>query len=71
MISRKDLDEGAASMIAYWQARYANFRFLVTLTRGRREGELHRRIPDILPGLFSDLSAYSVFVAGNLGFVDA
>jgi CDP-4-dehydro-6-deoxyglucose reductase, E3 len=69
--ARTAADAYDRGLLMYWQARHANFRFLVTLTREQREGELHGRIPDILPGSFPDLSGYSVFVAGSPGFVEA
>jgi len=68
--ARTSADVYDRGLLMYWQARYPNFRFLVTLTRERREGELHGRIPGLLPGLFPDLSGYSVFVAGSPSFVD-
>jgi CDP-4-dehydro-6-deoxyglucose reductase len=68
--ARTSADVYDRGLLMYWQARYPNFRFLVTLTRERREGDLHGRIPALLQGLFPDLSAYSVFVAGSPAFVD-
>ena len=45
-------------------------RFIRTLTRESGEPPTGR-IPDILPEMFPDSSAYSVFIAGSPGFVDA
>jgi CDP-4-dehydro-6-deoxyglucose reductase len=69
--TRADIyDQG---LLAYWQARYRNFRFISTLTRERVDEPeiLHGRIPELLPTLFSDLSEYSVFAAGGPQFVEA
>ncbi|MCG8426705.1 MAG: FAD-binding oxidoreductase, partial [Chromatiales bacterium] len=68
--ARTSNDAYDAGRLTLWQAKYRNFKFLKTLTR--EEGaELQGRIPDILPERFSDLSEYSVFVAGSPEFVDA
>jgi CDP-4-dehydro-6-deoxyglucose reductase len=64
-------DVYAQGQLAYWAHRHRNFKSLITLTREQRSGMLHGRIPDILPGLFPDLSAYSVFIAGSTAFSDA
>lgn len=67
--TRADLyDEG---LMAYWQMKHRNFRFVPTLTRWQAPGMQHGRVPEILPTLFPDLSAHSVFVAGSPDFVDA
>lgn len=67
--TRQDLyGEG---MLAYWQDRYPNFRFVPTLTSDRLAGMSHGRIPDLLSRLFSDLSDHSVFAAGPPPFVEA
>ncbi|MFT3821871.1 MAG: 2Fe-2S iron-sulfur cluster-binding protein [Rubrivivax sp.] len=61
-----------SGLMAWWQARHRNFRYLPTLTGTPPDGwdGLHGRIPALLPGLFEDLSAHSVFVAGGPAFVD-
>jgi len=64
-------DVYAQGQLAYWSHIYRNFKSLITLTREKREGMLHGRIPDILPSLFQDLSEYSVFIAGTTAFSDA
>lgn len=69
--SRTFDDVYAQGQLAYWTHMHRNFKSLVTLTREQRGGLLHGRIPDILPGLFPDLSAYSVFIAGSVAFSDA
>lgn len=69
--ARTEADIYARGLVAWWAARHRRFRFRPTLTRETREGHLHGRIPDLLPGLFPDLSAFSVFAAGTPGFVDA
>jgi len=61
-----------SGMMAWWEARHRGFRYLATLT-GPRPADwsgLHGRIPALLPTLFQDLSAFSVFVAGSPAFVD-
>jgi CDP-4-dehydro-6-deoxyglucose reductase len=58
-------------LMAYWQMRYRNFRFIPTLTREQAPGMQHGRVPDILPKLFPDLSGHSIFAAGSPEFVDA
>ncbi|MCL1962516.1 MAG: 2Fe-2S iron-sulfur cluster-binding protein [Desulfovibrionaceae bacterium] len=61
-------DVYAQGQLAYWTHTHRNFKSLITLTREQRSGLLHGRIPDILPSLFPDLSAYSVFIAGSPAF---
>lgn len=61
-----------SGMMAWWEARHRGFRYLATLT-GSKPADwsgLHGRIPALLPTLFQDLSAFSVFVAGSPAFVD-
>ena len=58
-------------LMAYWQMKYRNFRFIPTLTREQAPGMQHGRVPDILPKLFPDLSGHSIFAAGSPAFVDA
>ena len=57
--------------MAFLQAKNRRFKFVPTLTREKREGMLHGRIPDILPEQFNDLSGYSVFIAGTPEFVES
>jgi len=57
-------------LMAWWAARHRRFRFIPTLTREEREGFRSGRIPAILPAMYPDLSAHSVFVAGTPAFVD-
>ncbi|TAL82774.1 MAG: 2Fe-2S iron-sulfur cluster binding domain-containing protein [Candidimonas sp.] len=58
-------------LIAFLRAKYRRFRFMPTLTREKCEGMLSGRVPDILSGLFPDLSGYSVFIAGTPEFVES
>ena len=58
-------------LLRYWETRHRNFTYRPTLTREAPEGQLHGRLPELLPGLYPDLSAHSVFVAGAPAFVDA
>ncbi len=60
-----------AGLLAYWQSVYRNFRFVPTLTQARAPGMRHGRIPALLPEMYPDLSAYSVFIAGSPEFADA
>jgi CDP-4-dehydro-6-deoxyglucose reductase len=53
-----------------WEKAYPTFQFRTTLTRSARQAP-RARIPDVLPGLFPDLSGHLVFVAGSSGLVDA
>ncbi|RMF09751.1 MAG: ferredoxin [Alphaproteobacteria bacterium] len=57
-------------LMAYWEAKYRKFRFIETTTRETGDG-YHKRIPELLPELFPDLSTYSVYAAGNPDFVEA
>ena len=69
--ARTEADVYCRGLIEFWRARHRNFSFVPTLTRERRDGTRHGRIPDILPDLYPDLSAFSVFVAGSPAFVDS
>ncbi len=67
--TRADIyDEG---LMAFWQMKHRNFRFVPTLTREQAPGLQHGHVPDILPKLYPDLSGHSLFVAGSPAFVDA
>lgn len=70
---RQPQDLYDAGLMAWWQARHRNFRYLPTLT-GDPPADwagLHGRVPALLPTLFKDLSAHSVFAAGSPAFVEA
>ncbi|MGB8267361.1 MAG: 2Fe-2S iron-sulfur cluster-binding protein [Candidatus Velthaea sp.] len=67
--ARTSADIYNAGLMAYWETRNRNFRFRPTLTQ-ESGATLHGRIPAILPALYPDLSEYSVFIAGNPGFVE-
>jgi len=69
--ARTRADVYATGQLAYWQSRYRNFRFTPTLTREQAADFEHGRIPDLLPRMFPDLGAHSVFIAGQPEFVDA
>ena len=60
-----------SGLMAYWQMKHRNFRFIPTLTREQALGMQHGRVPDILPKLFPDLSGHSIFAAGSPQFVEA
>ena len=68
--ARTAADLYCKGLIDFWQARYRNFRFIASLTRETREGLAHGRLPDLIPGLFPDLTDYSVFIAGSPDFVE-
>lgn len=69
--ARSAADLYGEGLLQYWQRRYRNFKYKVTLTREDKEGFLSGRIQKILPELFTDLGLHSVFVAGGPEFVDA
>ncbi|MBU3725840.1 MAG: 2Fe-2S iron-sulfur cluster binding domain-containing protein [Burkholderiaceae bacterium] len=62
-------------VMAWWKSRHANFDLLITLTQPDPTASslpyLRGRIPDLLPQQFPDLSAHTIFAAGNPGFVEA
>ncbi|WP_028230429.1 2Fe-2S iron-sulfur cluster-binding protein [Paraburkholderia mimosarum] len=64
-------DVYGSGVLGYWQSLYRNFRYIPTLTRSEAPGFRSGRIPALLPALFPDLSAYSVFIAGSPDFTEA
>lgn len=60
-----------SGLLRYWETKHRNFTYKPTLTRETAPGHLSGRVPDVLPGLFKDLSQHSVFVAGAPDFVSA
>lgn len=69
--ARTAADVYGLGMMAWWRTKHRNFDYKITLTREQREGYLQGRIDAILPGLYSDLSRHSIFIAGSPEFVDA
>ncbi|MCH4151602.1 MAG: 2Fe-2S iron-sulfur cluster-binding protein [Sphingobium sp.] len=69
--ARTEADVYGRGLLDYWQRRYRNFKYRITLTREQKEGYLHGRIGEVLPSLFTELSAHGVFVAGSPEFVEA
>jgi CDP-4-dehydro-6-deoxyglucose reductase len=69
--AREEADLYDRGLMAWWQARHPNFRYLPTLTREQKPGLLHGRIPALLGREFPDLWEHSVFIAGSTEFVDA
>uniref|UniRef100_UPI00333E9BEA 2Fe-2S iron-sulfur cluster-binding protein n=1 Tax=Castellaniella defragrans TaxID=75697 RepID=UPI00333E9BEA len=69
--ARTRADVYGLGMMSWWRTKHRNFNYRITLTREQAEGYLHGRIDAILPGLYPDLSAHSLFVAGSPEFVDA
>ena len=69
--ARTEADVYDRGLMAYWQIKHRNFRFVPSLTREQKPGMRHGRIPDLLPRVFPDLSQHSVFIAGSPEFVDA
>ena len=67
--TREDLY--SLGLLSWWRTKHRNFDYKITLTREKAEGYLDGRIDTILPGLFPDLSKYSIFSAGSPGFVAA
>ena len=73
LFSARQIDDLYESgLMAWWQAKHRNFRFLSTLTGTPPQGYsgLTGRIPAILPTLFKNLAYHSVFAAGSPAFVD-
>ena len=68
--ARREGDVYDRGRLTLWQARHRNFRFVRTLTGEQGDPPLGR-IPEILPGMFPDLSRHSVFIAGSPEFVEA
>ncbi|MGH7610153.1 MAG: FAD-binding oxidoreductase [Candidatus Dormibacteria bacterium] len=68
--ARTEAEVAGREGLLEWQASFAWFRFLRTLTRADGPPPLGR-IPSLLPSLFPRLDGYSVFSAGGPGFVDA
>lgn len=68
--ARTSEDLYESGLLQYWSRKYRNFRYLPTLTRETHDG-LNGRIPDLLPREFSNLSNYSVFIAGSPEFVES
>ncbi|MBV2181428.1 2Fe-2S iron-sulfur cluster-binding protein [Castellaniella sp. MT123] len=64
-------DVYGGGLMSWWRTKHRNFDYKITLTREQREGCLQGRINTILPGLYPDLSAHSVFIAGSPEFVDS
>ncbi|HNB46831.1 MAG TPA: hypothetical protein PLL72_21815, partial [Burkholderiaceae bacterium] len=69
--AREEADLYDRGLMAWWQARHPNFRYVPTLTREQKPGILHGRIPALLGREFPDLWEHSVFIAGSTEFVDA
>ncbi|MEJ6001852.1 2Fe-2S iron-sulfur cluster-binding protein [Paucibacter soli] len=68
--ARHEEDCYALGRLSYWSRMHRNFSWKLTLTGEARPGLLQGRIPALLPGLFPDLSAHSVFVAGSTAFTE-
>ena len=68
--AQTEADVYCRGMMAWWAARHRRFKFIPTLTREQKPGVKHGRIPAILPDMFPDLSAHSVFIAGTPSFVE-
>lgn len=69
--ARTEADVYGRGMMAWWRTKHRNFDYKITLTREQRDGYLQGHIDAILPGLYPDLSAHSIFIAGSPEFVDA
>ncbi|NYT75743.1 2Fe-2S iron-sulfur cluster binding domain-containing protein [Alcaligenaceae bacterium] len=69
--ARTPADVYGEGMMAWWRTKHRNFDYKIALTREQQDGYLHGRIDTLLPGLFPDLSAHSIFIAGSPEFVDA
>lgn len=69
--ARTAADLYAQGLMRYWEAKHRNFNYQATLTDTPQEPYLQGLMPEVLPRLFTDLSAHSVFIAGSPGFVEA
>lgn len=69
--ARTRADVYQTGLFAYLKSKFRNFDFKYTLTGEDNPGGLTGRLPALLPTLYPDLSGYSVYIAGNPGFVDA
>lgn len=69
--ARTEADLYDTGLMQFWETKHRNFSYKPSLTREKRDGRLHGRLPELLPQAFKDLSAHSVFVAGNPEFVTA
>ncbi len=63
-------DELNVGLMRWWEQTHRNFSFIITHTKGPAESMPTKRIPQLLPDLFSSLASTSVFVAGSPQFVD-
>jgi CDP-4-dehydro-6-deoxyglucose reductase len=68
--ARTDSDVIDRDRILAWDNSYPRFHFIRTLTLGSG-GQMHRRIPDLLPHLWTELAGHEVFIAGAPGFVSS
>ena len=53
----------------FLEKKFDNFTFKTTLTRDPETKGLKGRIPEILPGLYPQLSNFSIYIAGSVDFV--
>lgn len=67
--ARTKADLYELGQLDYWLAKHRNFHYRTTLTR-EAGPDLSGRIPEVLPGLFPELSNLSVFIAGSPHFVE-
>ncbi|WP_409524434.1 2Fe-2S iron-sulfur cluster-binding protein [Nitrincola sp. MINF-07-Sa-05] len=67
--ARHEADIYDKGLMRFWETKHRNFRFKPTLTREEVDGYLHGRLPKVLPQVFDDLSAHSIFIAGSPEFV--
>ena len=57
-------------LFKFLETKFRNFRFNVTYTAEQYPNEKFGRIQKILPTLYSDLSNYSIYIAGTPDFVE-
>lgn len=69
--ARTESDLYNHGLLKFWDTKHRRFKFIPTLTREKKEGIQHGRVPDILPSLFPDLSKHSVYIAGSPEFVES
>lgn len=69
--ARTNQDVYEKGIFNFLQNKFRNFKFDYTLTGEKNPNGLEGRIPEILPNLYENLSGTSIYIAGNIDFVDA
>ncbi len=69
--AKKSTDLFEMGMFKFLETKFRNFRFKYTLTKEENPSGLSGRIQVVLPTLYSDLSTFDLYIAGNPSFVEA